>query len=555
MLSVLLSSASLLTLASHALASPPVVKGYSGLSYVGLRNDTANQDYFLGIPFAEPPVGSLRFKPPVPWSPGKMTVVKATRNGPSCVQMIMYTENSVSEDCLTLNIWKPTNVKEKLPVMVYIYGGAFYIGEISQYPGNSLLERAAQINKPIIYVAMSYRVGLYGFPPGKAPVDAGAANLGLKDQRLALEWVQKNIEYFGGDPGKVTIFGASAGAMSAGYQSLYHGGKIEGAFRGMILQSGSPSSLYVHKPNDPVREAAFKFIANATGCLNTPSPFECIRGAPSNVLAQANDDVLKVDPYYHGIGQAPTIFVPTHNPGDDFFTDIPSRLMHSGKFAKVPFINGDQLDEGTVFLNGTSMNTEQDIINWLTVRLPGLYFGMSNVTAIQELLKLYPTDPAVGSPYGTGNDTFGQGAQYKRASSVLGDLIFQASRRDHHTTATKFGVKTWSYVMKERPLSFVPFLGVQHGGINPFVAQSVSIIDPDASEGVLELARTIGDYWVNFAYSLDPNSMEGVKRPNWPKYGANRKTLQLVASNITSVEDTPRRRATDFIIQNSDLYN
>ncbi|QRV98848.1 carbohydrate esterase family 10 protein [Ceratobasidium sp. AG-Ba] len=555
MLSTLLASVSFLIFAPSTLASPPVVKGYSGLSYVGSRNDTAHQDYFLGIPFAKPPVGSLRFKPPVPWSPGNLTVVNATRNGPSCVQSTMWTSNTLSEDCLTLNIWKPTNVTGKLPVMVYIFGGAFYLGEILQYPGTYLLERAAQTNKPIIYIAMNYRLGLYGFPPGKAAVDAGGANLGLKDQRLALEWIQKNIKYFGGDPTKVTIFGTSAGAISAGYQSLYHGGKIEGAFRGMILESGSPSTLHVHKPNDPVREAAFKFIANATGCLDAPSPFECIRSAPSNVLAQANDDVIKVDPYYHGAGQAPTIFVPTYDPGDDFFTDVPSKLLHSGRFAKVPFINGDQLDEGTVFINGTSMNTEQDIINWLTVRLPGLYFGLSNVTAVRELLKLYPTDPAAGSPYGTGNNTFGQGAQYKRASSVMGDLTFEASRRDHHATATKFGVKTWSYVMKEPPPNFVPLLGVQHGGDIPFVLQSLGVINPNAPEAALELMRTIGDYWINFAYNLDPNSMGSTKRPNWPQYGVSRKTLQLVASNITSVEDTPRQRATDFIIRNPDLYN
>ncbi|KAG9080638.1 hypothetical protein FRC06_006321, partial [Ceratobasidium sp. 370] len=243
MLSIPFTSSLLLAFAPSILASSsPVIRGHSGLSYVGLRNTTANQDYFLGIPFAEPPVGPLRFKPPVPWSRGKVTVVNATQDGHSCVQSPMWTNNTMSEDCLTLNVWKPTNVTGKLPVMVWIYGGAFYLGEIQQYPGTSLVERSVEIGKPIIYVAMNYRIGLFGFPPGQAAVDAGGSNLGLKDQRLALEWIQKNIAYFGGDPRKVTIFGDSAGAMSVGYQSLYKGGEIEGAFQGMILQSGSPSS-------------------------------------------------------------------------------------------------------------------------------------------------------------------------------------------------------------------------------------------------------------------------------------------------------------------------
>ncbi|KAG8745211.1 hypothetical protein FRC10_008523 [Ceratobasidium sp. 414] len=577
MLPTLSTSSLLLAFAPSILASSsPVIRGHSGLSYAGRRNTTANQDYFLGIPFAEPPVGSLRFKPPVPWSPGKATVVNATQDGHSCVQSPMWTSNTISEDCLTLNIWKPTNVTGKVPVMVWIYGGAFYLGEIKQYPGTSLVERAVEIGKPIIYVAMNYRLGLFGFPPGQAAADAGGSNLGLKDQRLALEWVQKNIAYFGGDPTKVnvallscvmlyvdkrdqvTIFGVSAGAMSVGYQSLYKGGNIGGAFRGMILESGSPSTLHILEPNDPVREETLKFIANATGCADAPSPYECVRSAPSDVLARLNDDVIKVDPYYHAPGQAPTVFVPTRAPNDDFFTDIPSKLMHSGKFAKVPFINGDQLDEGPIFLNGTSLNTEQDIINWMTARFPGLYFNLSNVTAIRELLKYYPTDPAAGSPYGTGNDTFGQGAQYKRAASVLADMTFEASaasRRDHHATAAKFGVKSWSYLMREPPPNFTPVLGIQHGGELTFVMQTLGIVNPGASPAVLELVRTIGDYWINFAYDLDPNPKSGPKRPNWPIYGKAGNALQLLAANVTSFKDVARKQATDFVVNNPSLYN
>jgi hypothetical protein len=131
-------------------------------------------------------------------------------------------------------------------------------------------------------------------------------------------------------------------------------------------------------------------------------------------------------------------------PNDDFVTDLPSTLLREGKFAKVPFINGGvlnslsiilvltigptaQLDDGTIFVNGTAMNTEQDIINWLTARFPGLYFSITDVPAVRELLKHYPTDPAAGSPYGTGDETFGQGPQYKRFASLFGDLLFQVS--------------------------------------------------------------------------------------------------------------------------------
>ncbi|KAG8761890.1 hypothetical protein FRC12_009289, partial [Ceratobasidium sp. 428] len=409
-----------------ASAPGPTVSTPSGVSYHGLRNTTAGQDYFLGVRFAQAPVGPLRFKAPVPWVPSAdTTVVNATRLGDSCEQGVEYSSNTISEDCLTLNIWKPTNATGKLPVMVWIHGGGYYIGESARYPGTFLLERATKIRKPIVYVALNYRFGLYGFPPGQAAADAGALNLGLKDQRLALEWIQKNIKYFGGDPTKVTLFGVSAGAVSISYQTFYKGGHIGGAFRGMILESGGPSTIAVPKPSDSVREAAFKFIVNATNCTTSSTPFECVRNAPAAILSQANKDVIKVEPYYSSIGHSPVTFGATRAPGDDFFTDLPSKLLHRGKFAKVPFISGAQLDEGTVFVNGTVANTEEDIINWVTARYPGLNFGISNVTAIKELLKLYPNSQAAGSPYNTGNETFGQGDQYKRFASVAGDVGFQ----------------------------------------------------------------------------------------------------------------------------------
>ncbi|KAF8608654.1 alpha/beta-hydrolase [Ceratobasidium sp. AG-I] len=541
---------------ASTLAASPIVSGSSGLSYVGLRNATSGQDYFLGIPFAKPPVGSLRFKPPVPWSQGNTRTVNATQAGYSCESSLAgFSTNPESEDCLTLNIWKPTNVTGKIPVMVYIYGGAFYIGDIASYPGNFFVERSTTIGKPVIYVAMNYRLGLYGFPPGQAAADAGALNLGLKDQRLALEWVQKNIGYFGGDSSKVTIFGVSAGAMSVAYQSLYKGGKIGGAFSGMILESGSATSLVTPKPNDPVKEAAFAIIANATGCADSPHIFECVRSAPAEVLSQANKDAIKIDPYYYGFAQAPVAYGPTRAPGDDFLPEAPVSLLHKGKFAKVPFINGAQLDEGTLFVNGTSLKTEQDIITWLTARFPGLYPGISNVTLIREILKYYPDSPAAGSPYGTGNETFGLGAEYKRLASLMGDVAFQAPRRDHLRTAAKFGVKAWSYVMKQAGPNPVPMFGVPHGGEVPFVLQSLAVDDPATPGALVDLSHAMGDYWINFGYYLDP-SAKHKKLPSWPIYGSKATTLQFLASNITTFKDSDRSAAINFIIASTpSLYN
>ncbi|KAG9119416.1 hypothetical protein FRC07_005565, partial [Ceratobasidium sp. 392] len=340
-------------------------------------------------------------------------------------------------------------------------------------------------------------------------------------------------------------------AISIAYQTFYKGGNIRGAFRGMILESGSPSTINIPKANDSVREAAFDFIVNATNCTASPNRFECVRNAPAAVLSQANKDVIQVEPYYSSIGHSPVTFGATKAPGDDFFTDSPSKLLHSGKFAKVPFISGTQLDEGTVFVNGTVANTEKDIINWVTARFPGLTFGISNVTAVKELLKYYPNSQAAGSPYNTGNETFGQGAQYKRFASVAND----APRRDHLKSASKFGVKTWSYVMSEPPLDFYPLFGVSHGAEVPYVMQTASVSHPQVSPAVVNLQETIGDYWINFAYNLDPNPKGKPGRPNWPPYGQKKTTLQLLSSNVTTFKDLNRTAATDFIIKNPSLYS
>ncbi|KAG9118566.1 hypothetical protein FRC07_006866, partial [Ceratobasidium sp. 392] len=219
-----------------------------------------------------------------------------------------------------------------------------------------------------------------------------------------------------------------------------------------------------------------------------------------------------------------------------------------------PFIATAQLDEGTVFLNPQQPQTEQDLINWLTAQSPGLYFGISNATAVKELLKFYPIDPAAGSPYGTGNETFGLAAQYKRLASVVGDLIFQASRRDFLRTATKFGVKAWSGLFTEviNPVGNEQY-GVYHSGELVYVYQVVHTT-PGITQALLTLEATVIDYWLDFAYNLNPNQGLFAPRPYWPIYGTNATTLQL-ASNITVISDTFRNDTLNFIVNSPSLYN
>lgn len=195
-------------------------------SVMGKRRNNLN--IFLGIPYAEPPIGHHRFRPPQTKNPWFPSTYRALNYAPECLQSALYRDDTIqdvemSEDCLYLNIWQPNSVKsafgkenkkELLPVMVWIYGGAFIHGSANrvEYEGSRLAERG------VVVVSLNYRLGALGFLVSTS--DGLYGNYGLGDQKLALQWVQDQIARFGGDPGRVTVFGESAGAMSIGLHFL-----------------------------------------------------------------------------------------------------------------------------------------------------------------------------------------------------------------------------------------------------------------------------------------------------------------------------------------------
>ncbi|HEY6338204.1 MAG TPA: carboxylesterase family protein, partial [Candidatus Sulfotelmatobacter sp.] len=196
---------------------------------------------FLGIPYAAPPVGDLRWKAPMP--PAKWDGVrKATDFGSHCMQGPVFGDMTFhdpggSEDCLTLNVWLPAKPPSaKLPVMVWIYGGGFQIGATSQsvYDGTALAEQG------VVLVSINYRVGVLGFLAhpelDKESPHGASGNYGLMDMVAGLEWVKRNISAFGGDPGNVTIFGQSGGGGKV--MRLMHMPVAKGLFHRVIAESG-----------------------------------------------------------------------------------------------------------------------------------------------------------------------------------------------------------------------------------------------------------------------------------------------------------------------------
>jgi len=237
---------------------------------------------YLGIPYAEPPVGKLRFAAPKPLKPWS-GVKRATKFGASCPQpSVSYRGTEINftrsggniDDCLFLNVFVPASVKpnDKMAVMVWIHGGAFAYGTASHYPAGVL----ATFND-VIVVSINYRLGILGF--FNIPDTDYKGNYGMLDQVLALKWVQSNIARFGGDPNRVTIFGQSAGGMSVSLHLVSPLSK--GLFHRAIMQSGASSSpLYCGKVTNKKQLEVF---AKRINCSLGPDLVDCVRDRTSTL--------------------------------------------------------------------------------------------------------------------------------------------------------------------------------------------------------------------------------------------------------------------------------
>nr|XP_027226784.1 acetylcholinesterase-like [Penaeus vannamei] len=299
----------------------------------GARSEIAEGRFvysFLTIPFAEPPVGDLRFKNPVPAAPWS-----GVRNGslptPMCPQLFTLVEAKLQgqEDCLFLNVHTPRPHEADLPVMVWIHGGGFTIGNSAFYGPAPLL------TKDVVLVVIQYRLSTLGFLT--TGDDEIPGNLGLKDQTMALRWVQDNIRAFGGDPGKVTIFGESAGAASTHFHVLSP--MSAGLFQRAIMQSGTALDPWAVREDHSDVATRFGEMFNCSGSspLTSSELVACLREVPAADLIEApNKFKVFVD--------FPSVMAPSVD--GEFLPDHPARLLRDGRYNKVDVITGTTQHEG-----------------------------------------------------------------------------------------------------------------------------------------------------------------------------------------------------------------
>ncbi|KAF7984603.1 hypothetical protein HWV62_12801 [Athelia sp. TMB] len=502
----LISLVSATPLASHKSptdAAPTVKLDLATVTGVSAQLNSSTLEKFLGIPFSQSPTGDLRYRAPVGIEHYNSSF-SATEFGPYCPQLPEIVPGSPpltndssatqSEDCLTINVFRPAGYDHaKLP---WIFGGGFEEGGPPDFDGSLVVQKSIDIGLPVIYVSFNHRIGGFGFLASQEITDAGVANLGLQDQRQALRWIQKYIGAFGGDSSKVTLFGVSSGAISVALQMLVNDGNNEGLFRAAFSQSGSPIPVgsYTHG------QKWYDGAVAATNCTAASDTLACLRAAPFETL-QA---YFLTTPGKLSYQALPSAWLPRAD--GKFLKEDPQQLVLKGSVAKIPFVSGDDDDEGTLFsLYQTNITTDSEFREWVQSD----YFPNATAAELDLIMKLYPSDPSVGSPFGTGNNNTLY-PQYKRIAAFQGDAVFQGPRR---------------FFLQHRAS-----LQNAHG------------TDMQSTYGSGN-GTELQDYVINFAYHLDPN---GPTVPKWPQYTlASPKLLTLLdgATPVSITEDTFRVEA------------
>ena len=431
----------------------------------GLANGAV--DEFLGIPYAAPPVGPLRWRSPQPaasWS----GVRDATQFAPHCPQLASpFGQASTSEDCLFLNVFTPSHQPPGAghPVMVWIHGGALVTGESDDYDPTKMVEDGVTV------VTINYRLGALGFlaDPALADGSGQSGDYGLEDQQAALRWVQRNIASFGGDPHNVTLFGESAGGLST--LSQVASPQARGLFQKAIVESGSYNLTQASLSD---AEAAGTAFAAKVGCASQTAPqvSACLRSLPVSTIL-ANEDTAGYTP----------------NLNSEVLPETLGTAFATGDFNRVPIINGTNHDEWRLFValselegNPVTAANYQPMIS-ATLGVPA---AVAAVVAAKYPLTAYSSPSVALGAVGT-------------------DAIFACPALTIDQSVSKF-VPTFAYEFNDEnaPENFLPPVSFPYGAPHASEIQYLMGLPTAAFPGTLtaaqqQLATTMKSYWTNFA--------------------------------------------------------
>ena len=475
---------------------------------------------FHGIPFAEPPIGELRWAPPAPAQPW-VAVRDASKAGPACMQPqgqggSFYGASGfeMDEDCLTLNVWtRATDETDALPVMVWIHGGALVTGSGDRYPGELLT------SKGVVLVTINYRLGRFGFhahPDLSAANASGVSgNQGLRDQILALEWVQENIASFGGDPGNVTIFGESAGSLS---MSLVQASPLAaGLFHRVIGESGGAFQPMWYRDRETGYAASAYSVgaqfAEALAGEGGDSTLAALRQLPQEHVLE----VFQSDPAFSNYDSLAIV-------DGEVIPDEVATIFAEGRQADVPVLIGSNADEGSTFLEFfTPMFGEGQagLEAYLAATLP-------EVT--ETAAELYaPSDSATAE---------------KVWSDAFSDVLFAYPMRVWARSMENVDSDAYLYWFTwVPPVENAEQYGAFHAAEIGYVFGNVELFGATPTSEDYAFSDLMATIWTQFAKTGNPNG-EGL--PTWPAYSSDTESYMELGVNTGSKAEL-RIRQMDLI--------
>lgn len=490
---------------AHATDAPPLVETDQGAISGKLVNAVRT---YQGIPYAAPPVGDLRWQ--APQAPASW---QSTRDGSviseRCAQPnSLLSPASSNEDCLYLNVHVPDDIgSSKLPVMVWLHGGAFLSGSSAEYDMTALARKGRAV-----VVSLNYRVGAFGFFRQPELVAQGqSSNLGLQDQQAALRWVQSQIGRFGGDASRVTIFGESAGGVSVCLHMVSPQSK--GLFHRAISQSGPCDLLTTSTPATMTAQSVS--LGARLGCPEGPGQLACMRQKSADELMRASvpngNEVNGVTVRWTPVADGITL------------TGDPASQVRQGQFHRVPVIWGSNHDEGRLFVAG-----EYHQVNRWFVSRADVDAYIAQIAGDDQALARKLTSTYSFWRYGTLDKAF---------SAMLTDYYFSCGAMRDAQSLSRY-VPTYHYEFTEAhtpaPLDPLMALGAFHGAELAYLLQNNLIVPtplPPLDNAQQKLSEQMIRFWGRFAATGNPNSF---LPPYWPTFHEGRaSSMDFNSSGLT----------------------
>ncbi|CAK7264555.1 hypothetical protein SEPCBS119000_001056 [Sporothrix epigloea] len=514
---------------------------------------------YLGMRYAAPPVGDLRWRPPArPHQ--ELDLQKATNFRSICIGLEATPRpgSGQDEDCLFVNVWGPANVVENttsLPVWVFVQGGGYNSNSNADIDGADVVARS---NGSIVFVNFNYRVGLYGFL--SVPTDGTttslppeiSANFGLLDQLALLEWVQQHIHRFGGNPRHVVVHGGSAGAGSVVLHAIAGGGRGNSLFAGMVSES-----LYV--PALPqCKDVAYKFwravdavcYKSSKETWSVATALACLRRQTLSVL----QDLVNVDhPLQYDGQDRPGKPLYYWGPCMDgtLFAERPSSAFQQGRFVHVPMMYGVATDEGTLFVPNAA--SQEEVVQFVLDNFPALAADDRGAEAVRQYYPLLPPLPKHNDWFPTLARVFGELSFVCPTINILDAVAAVPGDKDSTLYAYRYAM--------EDPDTVAAGLGTVHmmDGAAIFGPGNLACCPPasytaddgddgddgaehtdDARNGNPGLVPVMMDYYLSFVRTLNPNTFKSAQAAEWKTWDkSSRSRLVITSGHQQAMETVP----------------